>query len=223
MDPLSTHCKRTMVSLSVLLFTLLVATPAPVSAQPAIEVGSETMSEETVQQRIDEQMQRIKQRFGKRIKQKPQLKKKLEQRTKQQVVDQMVNQLVLLNHARKADISVNDSEIDERVDRIKKKSPKGKSFQDVLKQAGTNEQAFRKKIADSLLIKKFVDQRMDTVSVSSEEAREFYDQNSKRFKNKSFDQIKNRLVQMLEQRKRGQQMQKLIDDLKQQTDITVRI
>lgn len=211
------------VSLVLLLFAALTAVPSTADAQAAIEVGSETMGQETVQNRIDQRMQRIQQRFGKRLKKKPKLKKKLEDRTKQQVVDQIVNQLTLLEHARKSDISVDDSEVDERVNKIKEKNPKGKSFQEALKKAGTTEEEFREKVADSLRIQKFVDQRTDTVSVSPQEAKQFYDKNSKRFKGKSFDQVEDRLVQMLKQRKQGQQMQQLIETLKEQTDITVRI
>lgn len=223
MNYFSSLLRRSSLSLSMLLLAALLVTPSQADAQPAIEVGSETMSQQTVQKRIDERIQRLEQRFGKRLKQKPKLQKKLQERTKKQVVDQIVSQLVLLNHARKAGITVDQSEIEARVNKIKEKNPKGKSFEEALKKAGTTEKEFRQKVEDSLKIKKFVDQEMDTVSVSTEEARQFYDENSKRFKNKSFEQIQDRLVKMLEQRKQGQQMQKLVEELKQKTDITVRI
>jgi foldase protein PrsA len=191
--------------------------------QPAISVGSQTVDHSTVQQRIDKQLQRMKSRMGAKLKQNPSMEKKLEQRIKQRTVKQIVNKLTLLEHAKKANLSVNQKEIDQKVDKMKQRMKGQGSFQERLKKAGTSEDELKKKLRENLLIQKFIEKRTGEISVTDSEAKAYYQKNSKRFGNRSFEQLKPRIKKMLQRQKRGQKVQKLVSSLKKQTDITVRI
>jgi FKBP-type peptidyl-prolyl cis-trans isomerase (trigger factor) len=210
-------------SIAVFVLTTVSVSTAPAQDDPAIEVGSETMDASTVQQRIDQQMQKMEQRFGKKFKKKPNLKKKLREKTKKQVVDQIVDQLVMLTHAKKSGISVEQDEIDQTLEEFKNQQPGDQSLQKMLEQSGMSEKQLTERIRQSILVNKYTKQEIGEVSVSTEEARQFYDENSKRFKNRSFGDIKDRIVQMLEQRKKQKQAQNLVSRLKEKTEINIRI
>lgn len=210
---------------SIAIFALTVISVSSVTAQdePAIEVGSETMDASTVQQRIDQRMQQMKQRFGKQLKKKPGLEEKMRKKTKNQVVKQIVSQLVILTHAKQSNLSVSQDEIDQKIGKLKKKQPGKQSFAKMLEQSDMTEKQFKKRMRESILVNKYIEQETGEVSVSPEEARTFYDENSKRFKNRSFEELRERIVQMLEQRKKQQQAQELISRLKQETEVNIRI
>jgi FKBP-type peptidyl-prolyl cis-trans isomerase (trigger factor) len=165
----------------------------------------------------------MKQRFGKQLKKKPGLEEKIRKRTKKQVVDQIVNQLTILTHAKKSGVTVDEDEVNQRIEELKNQQREGQSLQKMLEKSGMNEDQFNKRIRESILVNKYIEQETGDVSVSTEDARSFYNENSKRFKNRSFEDLKDRIVQMLEQRKKRQQAEELVSKLKEKTEITVRI
>lgn len=198
-------------------------TPTPAAdTNAAILVGNQSMDRSTINEQISQQMQQMKRRFGKQLKKKPKMEKKLRQRVKKQVIDQVVQKLVLLEHAHNSDITVSSDEINERYSKFKKKIGK-KSFNKKMKKSGESEQDLKQKIKENLKIKKFIDQNTESVSVSEEDARSFYKKNSKRMKKRSFKDVKGKIISMLKNRKKNKKVKELVANLKENTEIKIRI
>lgn len=191
--------------------------------KPAITVGSQTVDHSTVQKRINKQLERMKSRMGARMQKNPAMKKKLEKRIKKRTVKQIVNKLTLLEHASKANVSVNQKAVTQKLNKMKKRMKGQISFQKRLKKAGTTKKELKTKLRENLLIQKFTKKRTGKITVTDAEAKSYYQKNSKRFGNRSFKKLKPRIKKMLQRQKRGKKVQKLVSSLKKQTDITVRI
>lgn len=203
----------------------IVISPLPTVAgeKVAIEVNGETMGRQQLENQIKQQLQRVKAQNSERLEKNPELAENLRKNTKQQIVDQTVQQLVLQTNAKDAGIEVQESEIDQRLEQATQQFPNEEAYEKALDNAGMSEDDFRKKLETELRTQKFVEQNIETKEVSEEEIREHYEQNRQQFGDLSLEEVKSQIVSTLQQTHRDRQVQNLIQELKEESDIEVKI
>jgi hypothetical protein len=195
------------------------------SSEPGIEVGNQTVAKSKIQKRIDQQMKRMEMRAGSKLKKNPKMKERLKKRIKQGVIDQYVKRLVLLDHAKKAGITVSDEKVEKRFSEVKQQLAKSKktSFKKMLKKSDRSEDELKTKLKERMIVQEFIKQNLPEITVSDSEARDFYDKNSKRLGKQSFSKLKPRIVDMLENEKRKKELDKLVSKLKKETTININV
>jgi hypothetical protein len=203
-------------------FTLVSGVGHAQQQKVAIEVNDQVAYQSEIESRIDRTVQQMNARRGNQQKGNdvdPQLRK----RVKEQVVDQTVDQLVLLSHAQQSDVSVDDQQLEERFQSTKERFPSEEAFNNALEQQGMSEDELREQLRQGLLVEQYLNQELDVSEVSEQEVREYYENNKQRFKNRDFETIKGSLERIVRQQKRREARQELVSQLREESDINVRI
>jgi len=215
---------RSMTFSFISLFVLaLVALPSIAQqSEVAIKVNGEVVKQSELDQRIERSFQRMKTQYGDRMKDKK-TKKMMRKRVRQQVIDQAVEELLLRTNAKKSDVSVQESEIEDQIQSQKQRFQSKDRFEKALKKQGMTIDEFRQRIREDLLVQKFVDQKLGEVSVSESEAREYYTKNKQQFNGSSFEKAKSSIERILKQRKRQEKRQQLVDKLREKSEVDVRV
>lgn len=146
-----------------------------------------------------------------------------EEKIRQEVKEQTIKQLILEHHANKADISVSDSEVEKEWQNLVEKMGSEKKLKSRLEKTGKTEKDLRSDLKDYLKMKKFIDQNTEGSEVTDQEVRDFYDKNKKKMGNKSFDDMKERIRTMLEQRKLQEARSGLVEELRKKTEVEVNL
>lgn len=208
------------------VFTLGVALPAGAGfAQEsgvAIKVNGETVKKAEIQSRIDHTVKRMKKQYGDKIKGKK-AEERLEKQAKQRIVEQTVQHLVLKTHAEQSNVTVSSSSVEERVQKTIERFPSEEAFNKALKKEGMTKEQFKEQIREGLLVEEFLSQKLESTSVSDQEARSYYEQNSKRFQGRSFDEVKDTLKKTLQKMKQRQAQQELVSKLRKESDVEILI
>lgn len=209
----------TILSMGVVLFSGVAGAQ---ESDVAIEVNGEVVEKSEIQSRIDRMTERMEQRYGDQA-ESEEMKNRLQEQAKQQVVDQTVQQLVLKTHARNADVSVSGEQVEKELQSTIERFPSEEAFQKALDEEGMTVDEFRSQIQESLVVENFLEEKLGEVKVSDEEARSFYEENKQRFQDRSFEDMKSSIKQSLEQRKKQEQRQSLVSQLKEESEIDIRI
>lgn len=219
-----------LLLLTAVLPVFVTATPVPVAAEsgekPALRVDDETVS----QQEFDKQVQQMVDQMNRRRKPKQGSdsssgidEKKLKLLVKQRLKKQLVNRLVLKVHAENEGVEVPEEKLNQRWKKMVERFGSEEKFNKVISEAGETPESVRNQIRESIRVETFIQQKTAEPAVSDEEARSFYEKNSKRLKGKSFESVKSRIKRVLKQRKRKQAVQKLVQRLKKKSDIEVNV
>ncbi len=102
---------------------------------------------------------------------------------KEQVVEALINDRLVLEEAQKLGIEVARQEADEEIQAIKDYYEDEQGFQQLLDVQGLTEEQFVEKVKQSLLESKYREKVLETVTVSEEDIRKYYDENPREFKN----------------------------------------
>lgn len=190
------------------------------SSKTAITVGSYMIDKKRVDRRIEQRMRQSRDRLRDGIDEKEKQKQAIEnlrERVRDQIINQLINQHVLLHHADKAGITVDEENVQRRLDALTQQQ----SVQRRLSESGLTETTLKKRIRQGLKIQKFVNRRLG-VRVTEKQAREYYN----KYKDtlgieKPFEQIKDNLIAALKQRRQSQQGPGLARELRSETPINV--
>jgi FKBP-type peptidyl-prolyl cis-trans isomerase (trigger factor) len=219
---------KSLINLGIICLVLslgLVSTLGPTHAQEsnvAIKVNDEIVKQSELQERIDRSLQRMKQQYGSRIKDSKKMEM-LRKRIRKQVIDDMVAQLLLKTNAIKSNISVSTKEVQTQLKSQQKRFGSEERFQTALKQQNMTLDEYRQKIQEQILVEKFVSRKIGSITVSDQEAREYFSQNKKRFRTESFEEVKNRVKKFLKQRKQQEKREELIDSLREESEVDIRV
>lgn len=199
-------------------------------SEPAIKVGTATISKSEFNERVDRRVQRRKMRqkmMQQKMKKKggktPQTPEIDREQIKNQVKEQTIQQLVLEHHANKADIEVTESEINKEWQNLVDRFGSEKKLKSRLKKQGKNKDDLMSDLKDYLKMKKFIEKNTEGSKVTDKEVRDFYDKNKKRLGNKSFEDMKEQIRSMLEQRKLREARTGLVEDLRKKSDVEVNL
>ena len=120
--------------------------------------------------------------------------------TKEDFLDQMINVKLLLLEAKKQEIAVTETEIEEELNTIKKQVETEEEFNDMLKQSNTNLEELKKRINDQLIINKLLNETViSKIDIRDSQIGEYYEKNEEYFKenNVIYDEAKEQIEQML--------------------------
>lgn len=93
-----------------------------------------------------------------------------------QTLDEIVNQTLLLQQAHAAEIKVSDEEIDEEYNMLVDQFSGEETLDKMLKDENIEKEAFRERIADSLLYSKYIEHIAPAEEVSDEDVKAYYDE-----------------------------------------------
>lgn len=203
-------------------FAVVSGTATAQESDVVIKVNGEVVEKSELEEQVEQTFQRMKSRYGDRMKDEK-MQETMRKRVRQQVVDQTVEQLILKTNAEKSDVSVSDGEVTEQVKAQKKRFNSEEQFNKAIEKQGMTPEDFRDRVREDLLVQKFLDKKMGDISVSDEDAREFYESNQQRYGESSFDEVKSNIKQLLQQRKQQEQRQQLVEELREESEVDVRV
>ncbi len=101
---------------------------------------------------------------------------------KPQYLEQLGNEIVLLNEAKKRDITVADDVVEDQISQIKGRIPPQSDFNEILQQAGfANEEQLRTLISEGETIRLLIDDLMEEIEISDEDLEAFYQESQEFF------------------------------------------
>lgn len=96
---------------------------------------------------------------------------------KPQVIDSLVVRVLLADEFAKKNITVGDDEINKEIEKIKATLPKGKNLEELLKNNGVSDKAFREDIMEQVKLSKL----LGIGEPTEKEMKEFYEKNKSRY------------------------------------------
>lgn len=208
-----------------LLFIVAVTGTVPVEAaqdDPALTVNGETLSKGELNERVKAQVKRLKNALSNKKGQSADKVDTMRDRIRKQTITKSVRELVLKTKAEEAGTSVSDERVDEELEKQRSKVG-SEEFKNILKQQGMSEDEFRDTLRQQLTIRSFLDSKTDDVSVSDEEAKQFYDRRKSKMKAESFEEAKGQIKAMLKQRKKQKAQLEATKTLREESDVTVHV
>lgn len=100
---------------------------------------------------------------------------------KEQVVEKLILDRLILEDAQKQGIEVTQQEVDQEIKDTKDYF--GERFQDILTAQKMSEEQFVEEVRQVLIISKYREKVVESVTVPAEDIRKYYDENPKEFKN----------------------------------------
>jgi peptidyl-prolyl cis-trans isomerase C len=102
---------------------------------------------------------------------------------KKGVIESLINQELLYQESQNESIKVEDKEIDEQIDALKKRFPSEKEYNTALAKMNLSEAEIKSQITKGLAIQQFIDTKfVQKITVSDDETKAHYNNNLKMFK-----------------------------------------
>lgn len=182
----------------------------------AAVVNGEEIPMSRVIEQVDAQKQRAKQSGQ-------ELKEKDISHMKSQILTQIINTELLVQQAEKEEIQVKDEKVQEQYNSYSEKYSE-EEFKKLLKENNLTEDKLKEQITTQLKIDKYIQANTEEVTVSDEEVKAKYDELKKQSdKLPEFEKVKPQLEQRLQQTKKREQIDKLIDKLREDSEIEKKI
>ncbi len=147
------------------------------------------------------------------------MKDKQLKQIKQRIISQLINTELLLQKANEAGIEATDKKVEEKYNAMTKDYSEEK-IDKLLKQNGTTKEQLKKDLAKQIKIDEYVAQNTEDVKVTDEEVQKRYDSMKKNNKEMPpLDKVKSTLKQQIQKSKQNQQVSKLLDELRKNSEI----
>ncbi|MDF0728770.1 SurA N-terminal domain-containing protein [Cytobacillus sp. S13-E01] len=142
----------------------------------------------------------------------------------QKVVDQLVNSRLLLQAAEKNNIEAAEEEVQQSLEQIKGQFDKEEEFTAALEANKLTLAQLEKQITDELKVNQYISENITEVTVEEEEIKAMYDQYKEQSeKIPSFEEVKAQLKQQIAQQKNQVEVGKLVEKLRNESEIEVLI
>ncbi|UOQ42797.1 SurA N-terminal domain-containing protein [Halobacillus salinarum] len=143
---------------------------------------------------------------------------------KQSVVDQMIGAELLSQQAEEDGIKVSTKEVDKKytsfTDQFKSKDQMKQAYE----KNDLSEKKVKNQLEENIKITKYIDENTDKPKVSEDELKKQYETMTKGKKDApKFEEVKPTLKKQLEQQKTQKQVQSLVDKLRKDADVEVKI
>lgn len=144
---------------------------------------------------------------------------------KQQTLETLINEELVLQEAEASNLSVTDKEVQNAYTEVKNRFDSDQKFQQELQKNGLTEEDLQKNIRRQLLVQKYINENTNTqnIQVSDEEAQQAYDQAAQQAGEDQqippFEQVKSQIKSRIKQQKQGQEVNTMIQDLRENADI----
>ncbi|QHE52411.1 SurA N-terminal domain-containing protein [Pontibacillus sp. HMF3514] len=186
------------------------------SGEVAAVVNGEEISMDKFNQQLERQKSMMKQN-GMEVKDK-----QLNQ-MKSKILSQLINTELLLQKANEAGIEATEKKVNERYKSMTKDYSE-EEIDKILKQNNTTVDKLKKDLAKQIKIDEYVAKNTEDVKVTDEEIQKRYDSMKKNNdKLPSLEKVKPQLKQQIQKSKESQQISKLIDKLRKESEIEKKV
>ncbi|WP_407271214.1 SurA N-terminal domain-containing protein [Radiobacillus sp. PE A8.2] len=143
---------------------------------------------------------------------------------KQYTVDSVVGQTLIMQEAEKQDITVSDEDIENSLEVIRSQYENEEAFTEALESNKYTLESLKEDIEDDLYVQNYLDQVLPNSEVTDEDAQTYYDEvASQNDELPAFEEVKETIKQMLSEQKQNEETNKLIEELRGNSDIEVLI
>ncbi|MBS3802424.1 MAG: SurA N-terminal domain-containing protein [Candidatus Thermoplasmatota archaeon] len=153
-----------------------------------------------------------------------------QQITEQQALELVIDQTILLQQAKQGDYMPTDAETETQIESIlAQQGSTLEQYKQQLQQQGTSYEDFLQNYKEQLAIQNYEDDELEgqTFNVTDQEAQEYYDmyvnQSSDPSQIPPYEQVKQDIISSLEQQKRQEAVNVLVETLKEEADIEYKI
>lgn len=150
---------------------------------------------------------------------------------KEQVVELMIDQKLLLQEAENSDISVPEEEVNETIDQLVERN--GLESQDeffaALEEQGMSEEEVRSQLETELKANKLIAEEAGDIEPTEEELQTMYDEMTRQQEESgegevpSFEDIRPQLEDQVKMTKEGEAAQDLVEELREDADVTIHL
>ncbi len=142
----------------------------------------------------------------------------------EQALESMIQEKVLMQAARDDGVEATEADVDEAWQEQKEHFETEEAFEDALEAAGYTEESFRDVIRTELTVEEYFDQYLEEVDVDEEDLKEMYEVRKEHMEEQGeevaeFDEMKEDLEEEYIMGKEQEQMQKIFDELYEESDI----
>ncbi|QOR67262.1 SurA N-terminal domain-containing protein [Cytobacillus suaedae] len=222
------HQKIVMLLTSILLVLGLVGCVA--TGQESKDKSKEdgvvavVNDENITQQEFDESLEQIKMTYAQRGMNVEDLEEAQVKEMEQQVVNQLVNTKLLLQAAEKNNINATEEEVEQSLVQIKGQFENDEEFNSALEANNLTIAQLEKQIADELKINQYITENTAEVTVKEEEIVAMYDQYKEQSEEvPAYEEVKAQLEQQIQQQKNQEEVGKLVQKLREDSEIEVLI
>lgn len=172
-----------------MLFLLATASLLYAEEKTVAIVNGVSLRESQLERVIDELLPRIFYHQTVTPEKRAELRKK--------ALEELIKRELYYQEARRIGLKVEGSELKEGLEKIRKRFPSRKEYQNALKQAGITEEELKKDLERNLLIQKFYQREViDKSRISEEYLRDYYEKNKKNFKRPEAVRIRHILIKV---------------------------
>ncbi len=172
----------------------------------------------------------------------------MQEQIQQQTVDQLIGQKLLIQEADNQDITASEEEIDEELTSLKEQFGSDEQFQEALDSEGVSEDELQSDIEQQVKVNKLVENETGDIEVTDEEVEEMYNQmvqaqgggegeegseesedggseedGSSESETPSLEEMRPQIEQQITSQKQNEQVQSLVDQLREEGDVTVNL
>lgn len=102
---------------------------------------------------------------------------------KKEVLESLINKQLLYQESLKQDITISEAELSEQMQKVKERFPDEKTFKELLKKEGLSLDKLQSQITRDLMLQRYIDtQFVKNITVSDQEAKDYYEGNLNMFK-----------------------------------------
>ncbi|HEX6923779.1 MAG TPA: SurA N-terminal domain-containing protein [Bacillales bacterium] len=143
---------------------------------------------------------------------------------KKHALDAVIGQTLILQDAEKKGYKPSDKKLNKQMDQIKEQLGGEKKLKQTLKKQDVTMAQLKGNIADQLQWSQYVKEEVGSVKVSKEEIESFYEKYKDGAKKpQKLEKIKPVIKEQLQKQKKQQKIAEIIDQLKKQSDIEIKI
>ncbi|MGC5328098.1 SurA N-terminal domain-containing protein [Brevibacillus sp. SYSU BS000544] len=136
---------------------------------------------------------------------------KLKESDRGQTLDFLVTEELIKQEANKKGVTVTTEDVDQEFKKWKDSVGSEEQYKQMLDQYGTTEKQLKEQMKSSLLIDKIL---KDELKVTQEEIKKYYDENKDQFGTANFEEMKEKIEQMLVNQMKQEKIPSWIDELK---------
>ncbi|MBB6453512.1 hypothetical protein HNQ94_001961 [Salirhabdus euzebyi] len=144
---------------------------------------------------------------------------------KQTILNELIGQELIAQDAEKKGYEASEEEINEQIDMVKSQFDDQEQYQELLEQSNITEDELRAQLADQIKTNNYIEEEVNVGEVSEEEIQTYYDQYKEMAQDEApeLEEVRDQIVAELQREKQGEQIAKLVEELKENSEIDIRI
>jgi hypothetical protein len=140
-------------------------------------------------------------------------------------LNQVIGQHLVFQDAEEKGYKVSEEELTEELDKIKGQYENDEAYQEALKSSNLSEDKFKEQLTNQLIMDKYIEKEIGEMEVSEEEINSYYEDYKEVAKDKAepLEDIKDVIKNELESQKQGNELNKIVQELKKESDVKIHI